>query len=153
MRRAIFFAWALSCFGQNDTLRVFSEFTRIDPFGKIVRQDRGTAEPRHILSPAFPRNAFSSLRVVVSLDRPAKYTLDIGQNPENAVKVTLYKEKFEKHGDQWIPDGLEPVKNPYEGELSSSPEIPGQTTVTFWLDMWVDKNAVVERIKVSPNFG
>ena len=48
------------------------------------------------LSPGVPRNAFSSLRIVVTLDKPAKYILDIGQNPENAVKATLYKEKFEK---------------------------------------------------------
>ena len=28
--------------------------------------------------------------------------------------------------------------------------MPGQTTVTFWLDMWVAKNAMVDRIKVEP---
>jgi hypothetical protein len=139
----------LPCFAQVDTLRVFSEFTRIDPFGQIVPEDHGSAEPRHILSPGVPRNAFSSLRIVVSFDKPGKYILDIGQNPENAVKATLYKEKFEKAGDRWIPDGLVPVKIPYE---SSFPEegVPGQTVVTFWLDMWVARTAPVDRIKVEP---
>ena len=88
---------------------------------RSVRADRPTGPrdsraPAH-LSPGVPRNAFSSLRIVVTLDKPAKYILDIGQNPENAVKATLYKEKFEKLGDQWIPDGLEPVKIPYEVEV------------------------------------
>jgi hypothetical protein len=36
---------------------------------------------------------------VATFDKPTAYSLDIGQNPENAVNVTLYKEVFEKHGD------------------------------------------------------
>jgi hypothetical protein len=141
---------ALPCLSQIHNLKVYSEFTRIDPFGQIVAQDKGSAEPRHILSPGAPRNAFSSLRIVVTLDKPTKYILDIGQNPENAVKATLYKERFEKHGSQWIPDGLEPVKIPYEGVFPESVEIPGPTAVTFWLDMWVDRSAEVDRIKLEP---
>jgi hypothetical protein len=139
----------LPCLAQVETLRVFSEFTRIDPFGHIVKQDRGTAAPRHILSPGVPRNASSSLRIVVTLDKPTKYILDIGQNPENAVKATLYKEKFEKAGERWIPDGLEPVKIPYESTFPDD-AVPGQTAITFWLDMWVAKDAPVDRIKVEP---
>ena len=108
---------ANACLAQTNTLRVFSEFTRIDPFGQIVPQDRGSAEPRSILSPGVPRNAFSSFRIAITLDKPAKYILDIGQNPENAVKSTLYRERFEKHGESWIPDGLQQVKIPYEGEF------------------------------------
>ena len=137
------------CFAQTNTLRVFSEFTRIDPFGQIVSQDRGATEPRSILSPGVPRNAFSSFRIAVAFDKPAKYVLDIGQNPESAVKATLYRERSEKHGDSWIPDGLQPVKIPYEGEFPDG-DIPGQTTVTFWLDTWVAKTAPVDRIKVEP---
>lgn len=141
---------AIPCVAQIHTLQVYSEFTRVDPFGNIVKQDKGAGEPRHILSPGVPRNAFSSLRIAVNLDKPTKYILDIGQNPENAVKATLYKERFEKHGDQWIPDGLEPVKIPYESTFPDRDDIPGQTVVTFWLDMWVAKNAEVDRIKVEP---
>ncbi len=140
----------LPCVAQIHNLKVYSEFTRIDPFGQIVAQDKGSGEPRHILSPGAPRNAFSSLRIVVTMDKPGKYILDIGQNPENAVKATLYKERFEKHGGQWIPDGLEPVKIPYEGVFPEGEGIPGQTAVTFWLDMWAARNAEVDRIKVEP---
>lgn len=140
---------ALGCIAQTSTLRVVSEFTRIDPFGEIVPQDRGKSEPREFLSPGVPRNAFSSIRIVVTLDGPAKYTLDLGQNPENAVKPTLYKEKFEKHGNTWVPDGLEAVPIPYEGVFPDT-DIPGQKSVTFWLDMWVDAKAPVDRVKVEP---
>lgn len=150
MKYILLLAAAAPCFAQIHNLRVFSELTRIDPFGEIVKQDRGTAPPRHILSPGVPRNAFSSFRIAVTFDKPAKYILDIGQNPENAVKATLYREKFEKHGDQWIPDGLEPVKIPYESSFLDNEAIPGRTTVTFWLDLWVDRNAPVDRIKVEP---
>jgi hypothetical protein len=141
---------SLPCLAQIHALKVYSEFTRIDPFGRIVTQDKGSTEPRHILSPGIPRNAFSSLRIVVTLDKPTKYVLDIGQNPENAVKATLYKERFEKVGNQWIPDGLEPVKIPYESTFPEASGIPGQTSVTFWLDMWVSGTAEVDRIKVEP---
>jgi hypothetical protein len=147
--KALVFLFAVNCcFGQIKTLQVFSEFTRIDPFGNIVPPDKGTAEPRHILSPGFPRNGWSSLRVVATFDKSTAYTLDIGQNPENAVKVTLYKEVFEKHGEQWYPDRLEQVKVPYEAVFAEA--IPGQKVVTFWLDMWVDAKAPVDRIKVEP---
>jgi hypothetical protein len=149
MRHLCLAVVALPCLAQVETLRVVSEFTRIDPFGHIVKQDRGTAAPRHILSPGVPRNAFSSLRIVVTLDKPTKYILDIGQNPENAVKATLYKEKFEKAGEQWIPDGLESVKIPYESTFPDD-AAQGQTAITFWLDMWVAKDAPVDRIKVEP---
>ena len=89
----IFLAAALPCLPQK--LFVYSELTRIDPFGKVIPQDRG-ADPRHILSPGIPRNATSSLRIVVQLDQPGSYHLDIAQNPDNAVRSMLYKEVFEK---------------------------------------------------------
>jgi hypothetical protein len=148
MKVLVFLLAVSSCSAQIKTLQVFSEFTRVDPFGNIVPQDKGTAEPRHILSPGFPRNGWSSLRIVATFDKPTAYSLDIGQNPENAVKVTLYKEVFEKHGDQWYPDRLEQVKVPYEAVFAEA--IPGQKVVTFWLDMWVDAKAPVDRIKVEP---
>lgn len=133
-------------FGQR--LAVYSELTRIDPFGNIVPQDRG-AEPRHILSPGMPRNGFSSFRIVVQLDKPGAFQLVIAQNPENAVTPTMYKEIFEKHGENWIPDRLQPVPITYDGTPADF-GIPGQTTVTFWLDLFVKRTEPVDRIKVEP---
>lgn len=128
---------------------VYSEFTRIDPWGKVVPQDRGQAEPRHILSPAIPRNATSSLRIVIEMDKPGKFQLDIAQNPANAVRPNLYREVYQKQGDTWVPDKLVPVPVPYDGKEEDF-AIPGQTHVSFWLDMAVKKDAEVDRIKVEP---
>jgi hypothetical protein len=136
----------LPCAGQK--LFVYSELTRVDPFGKVVPQDRG-ATPRHILSPGIPRNATSSLRVVVWLEKPGEYHLDIAQNPDNAVRPMLYREVYEKHGATWIPDKLLPVTIPYNGKADDF-ALPGQNYVSFWLDMTVARNAPVDRIKVEP---
>lgn len=133
-----------------EVLRAYSEFTRFDPFGKIVKADRG-AEPRHVLSPGFARNGFASLRIVVTLDKPASFTLEVGQNPIDAVKLQLYKEVFEQHSGEWIPDRLLPVGLPYKGSIPDpGAAVAGQTTATFWLDMWVDAKAEIDRIKVEP---
>jgi hypothetical protein len=141
------FLATLPCAGQK--LFVYSELTRVDPFGNLVPQDRGTAQPRHILSPGIPRNATSSLRVVVWLEKPGEFNLDIAQNPDNAVKAMLYKEVYEKHGDTWIPDKLLPVTIPYNGKAADF-SIPGQTHISFWLDMTVARTAPVDRVKVEP---
>jgi hypothetical protein len=61
----------------------------------------------------------------------------------------LYREVYEKHGDTWIPDKLLPVTIPYNGKAVDF-SITGQTYVSFWLDMTVDRNAPVDRIKVEP---
>jgi hypothetical protein len=133
-----------------EVLRAYSEFIRFDPFGNIVKADRG-AEPRHILSPGFARNGFASLRIVITLAKPASFTLEVGQNPIDAVKVQLYKEVFEQHNGEWIPDRLLPVGMPYKGSIpEAGTGLSGQTTATFWLDMWVDAKAPVDRIKVEP---
>jgi hypothetical protein len=147
MRCALAVLILLPCSAQH--LLVYSPLTRIGPGGEIVKPDRGTAQPRHILSPGFPRNAYSSLRVVVELEKPESFILDIGQNPENAVKATLYRESFAETGEGLIPDALTKVGIPYKGTAGDF-GLKGQKVVTFWLDMWVEANADVDRIKVEP---
>ena len=48
--------------------------------------------PREILSPAVVRNGFTSFQVVVEAPAEAKWWLFVGQNPENSVKLTMYRE-------------------------------------------------------------
>ncbi|MBC7925926.1 MAG: hypothetical protein H7039_09750 [Bryobacteraceae bacterium] len=140
-------AFALELPGQR--VHVYSPFTRIDPLGEVVRADRGSVEPRHILSPGVPRNGTTPVRIVVDFDKPQTYWLEIAQNPENAVKVRLYKENFVETQDGWMPDTLAEVSNPYRG-FAEDFRIPGQKVVTFWLEMTVAKDALVDRIKVEP---
>src|SRR3954447_7144533 len=137
----------LSCFAQR--VFVYSPLTRVGPDGNIVRADKGSSEPRAILSPGVPRNGKSPLRIIVELDKPEPFWLDIGQNPEHAVKATLYRENFIETPQGFVPDTLTEVSIPYRG-FESDFRLPGQRAVTFWLDMEVAKDAPVDRIKVEP---
>jgi len=123
-------------------LRVYSEFSRISPSGEVVEIDRSDSDPREILSPAVPRNGFASYHIVATIPAGKPFIFTIGQNPEDAVAVTMYRELHDENG---IPDKLEPVTLPYE---ATAPEA-GQPLV-FWMDMWSDRNAPVRRIKVEP---
>jgi len=87
--------------------------------------------PREILSPAVARNAFTSFQVVVQAAENKSWWLYIGQNPENAVRVTMYREAEGK---------LEPEELP----------VLGKGTQVFWMDLWTDRGAPIERIKVEP---
>jgi hypothetical protein len=108
-------------------LNVYSEFAKIDAQGNVVAPE----DPREILSPALVRNGFTSFQVVVQVPPGTPYVLRLGQNPENAAKATFYKV---------TRTTLQRVEDP----------ITGDDTQTFWMDVWVDKDAPVRRIKVEP---
>jgi hypothetical protein len=127
-------------------LRVYSEFTRMDPFGNVVRPDRGV-EPREILSPAIPRNASSGFHLVVSGEPGEPFTLHVGLNPADVVRVTVYREEYARAGGEWIPDGLARIELPYTGKIEGA---PGQSAQSFWMDLWVGGDAPVRRMKVEP---
>ena len=118
-------AWAAAAWGQP--LSVYSEFARIGSDGNVVAPET----PREILSPALARNAFASFQVVIQAPAGTRSWLYVGQNPENAVKVTLYRESG---------DALQPVNLPYEAD----------GTQALWMDVWVDRDAPVQRIKIEP---
>lgn len=140
-------ACAVPCIAQR--LRVLSPFTRVDPLGHVVQPDRGAAEPRHILSPGFPRNAWSSLRLVIEFDKQTQFNIDVGQNPENTVKVQMYREVYRRTPEGYYPDRLEPINIPYQSQPADF-AIPGQRVVTFLMDFWVDRTAPVDRMKIEP---
>ncbi len=108
-------------------LSVYSEFARIDAQGNVVAPET----PREILSPALVRNGFTSFQVVAQVPPGAHFMLTVGQNPSNAAKVTLYRAADSR---------LKRIADPAEGEGSE----------IFWMDVWIDKEAPVRRIKVEP---
>lgn len=115
-------------------LRVFSEFAKIDAQGNVTSPET----PREILSPAIARNAFSTFQVAIQAPVGKPYTLRIGLNPENAIKVTLYRQTGET-----LPIGgtkLEPITEPWQSD----------STQIVWMDLWVEKDAPVRRVKVEP---
>jgi hypothetical protein len=130
-------------------LRIYSEFQRVDPFGRIVEADRAL-RPREILSPAVARNGYASFHVVVIVPPQTPFVLHFGQNPEDVLKLTVYKERFVKVGQAWIPDPLERVLPPYESRARPPEQsIPGQTATAFWLDAWIPAEARVGRMRLE----
>jgi hypothetical protein len=131
------------------SLQLHSEFQRINPFGEIVPVDRSDS-PREILSPEVPRNAHSVFHISVTVPQNTSYFLYVGSNPANVVETTIYKEEFTRAGDEWIPDGLSPVRMPAFGFMPDyAAGIPGQTTRCYLLDIWVPPTADVRRIRVE----
>jgi hypothetical protein len=113
--------------GLAQPLQVYTELARLDASGKVLAPET----PREILSPALARNAFTSFQVTVTAGKGEHWRLFVGQNPENAAAVTLYRE---------VGDRLERVELPVEGDG------PG----VFWMDVWTAKGAPVARTKIEP---
>ena len=148
-RNTLVLALAATFAAGAQTIQVYSPFTRIDPFGAIVPADRGTNPPREILSPALPRNATTGFHLVVEGEPGTEFVLYVGQNPDNAAAVRVYREKYVKAGQTWIPDALEPVELPFRGRIATD-GIPGQTAQAFWLDLRISRDAEVQRVKIEP---
>jgi len=130
-------------------VRVYSELRRIGPDGAPVEAD-SAGRPREILSPAVPRQAFTSLRVVVTAPPGQRFTLFLGENPESVLQVTLYKERWTQVGKSWIPDALEKVATPYTGTIPDSSLGPGEQSVqSFWLDVYTPSQAPIRRVRLE----
>jgi hypothetical protein len=130
-------------------LKIYSEFQRVDPFGRIVVADRAV-RPREILSPAVARNTYASFHIAVTVPQGTPFRLFLGQNPDGVFKLALYRERFHRAGKNWIPDELVRVVEPYDSRAQAPEEpIPGQTTTVFWLDVWTPANAPVRRVRLE----
>jgi len=127
----------------GETLKVYSEFQRIDSRGQVVAPDR-QERSREILSPAVARNAFASYRLAIRVPPGEPYTLYVGQHPENAVRITLYREEAAGNRPGAIPDRLRRVEQPAVGTLA-----PEEAAHTYWMDLWVVRDAPVRRVKVE----
>lgn len=132
------------------SLDLYSEFQRVDPFGNIVAQDRAET-PREILSPAVPRNGFVSFHVVVSVPPRVSYFLYVVTNPVNACRVALYREHFTKTKDGWVPDALAEVHRLPDFGVVPDPDehIPEQTARLYLLDVWIPPDADVARFRLE----
>ena len=122
-----FFLFALSAPLWAKPLSVYSDLARIGKSGVVTPPE----SPREILSPMLVRNGFTSFQVVVQAPSGKPWQLHVGQNPEDAVSVTIYRES----GDM-----LERVELPVDGDGNQ----------IFWMDLWTARDAPVRRIKVEP---
>ena len=135
---------------RGQSLEIYSEFQRVDPFGSIVAADRAE-HPREILSPAVARNGYATFHVVVSVPPKTNYLLYVVTNPLDACRVALYKEHFVKAGSGWIPDTLEEVHRLPDFGAMPDPdeEIPGQNTRVYLLDVWIPPDASPGRFRLE----
>lgn len=108
-------------------LRVFSEFVHVGPDSEPSLP----ASPREILSPALARNSFATYQILVKSGPAATSLLYVGQNPENTLRVTLYREK----------SGV-------LTQVSQPVEIQG--TEVIWMDVWVTRETPSARMKLEP---
>lgn len=133
----------------SQSLRVLSEFQRVDPFGNVVAADR-TDQPREILSPGVARNAFTSFQVIATAGDREPFFIYVQTNPPDIFQISLYKELYVKTESGWIPDALEPQKIPTFDTLPYIPDpIPGQNTVPYWMDLWVPAETDVQRVRLE----
>ncbi len=114
-----------------------------------MRVDR-TGEPREILSPGVARNAFASFHIAVTIGEREPFFVYIQTNPPDIFRISLYKELYVKTDAGWIPDALQAVPIPAFDTLPYLPlPIPGQNTVSYWMDLWVPAETPVWRVRLE----
>jgi len=132
------------------SLDIYSEFQRVNPFGEVVAPDRGISR-REILSPAVARNGFASFHIVVSVPAKESYLLYVAANPLDACRVSLYREHFVQTAQGWFPDSLfELEKLPDFGAMPDPDDhIAGQSTRSYLLDLWIPPDTPVGRFRLE----
>jgi hypothetical protein len=135
---------------QAQSVDIYSEFQRPDPFGAIVAADRAMA-PREILSPALARGAHTIFHVAVSVPERESYLLYVIPNPVNACLVAMYKEHFDRTPAGWIADRLEELHRLPDFGVMPDPDdhVEGQTTRVYLLDLWIPPDAPVGRFRLE----
>ena len=130
-------------------IAIHSEFQRVDPWGHIIPQDLDL-NPREILSPALPRNGHLSVHLVVTAPPGTNYFLYAGANPENILRVQIYRQHFVPCGASLCPDWLTPVQSPVFGAMPESVyDMPDQTTRSYLLDIWAPPDAIPRRVRIE----
>lgn len=132
------------------SIDIYSEFQRIDPYGEIVAVDRSPS-PREILSPGVARNGWASFHVAVHAPSNTSYLLYVMTNPVNACRVQMYKEHFVKTTAGWIPDRLtELTRLPDYGFMPDPDDnVPDQNTRVYLLDLWIPPDSGVGRFRLE----
>lgn len=149
VQRALCWSVLAAAAASAQPVKVYSEFQRVTPSGEVAVIDKA-ARPREILSPALIRGTWASFVIAATPPEAKPFWIFIGQNPENAVKVAIYRPIFDRAGDSWIPDRLEPLELNEVGRVPDvPPQAPDQKAVVLWMDVWVAPDAEVRRTRLE----
>lgn len=121
-------------------LRLLPEHVRVDPFGEVIEADRGGAAAGSAPQLASARAAFVSCRVLVQMPEGGGYKLVVTAPWQS----DLYREWFhrEASGKRYFPDALIPMSAGGHGQMPDAENrIAGQSTQSYWLDVWVPAEA------------
>ena len=149
MKRALLLLAMAPALGAQ-SVEIYSEFQRPDPYGDIVAADRSPS-PREILSPGVARNAWASFHVAVRVPANSSYLLYVMTNPRDACRVEMYKEHFIETNGGWIPDRLTPLERLPDYGFMPDPDdgVPGQNTRVYLLDLWIPPDSGVGRFRLE----
>ncbi len=106
--------------------RLFAQ--SIDVYSEYWPTEGSSVPPRELISPAVPRNGFTTFKVLVNAPAGTSYFLFCQTNPPDLVETRLYKIA--------APDFLESVRSPNFGVIPD-----GQTSRAYLLDVWVPADA------------
>ena len=95
MRAAVFFGLLFLETLAGQSIRVYSEFRRVDLFGDIVPAD-SIGRPREILSPLMARNCHSTFTVMVEAPANVTFYFYVEPLPEKVFDVTVYKQMYRR---------------------------------------------------------
>jgi len=124
-------------------LEVYTDLQRVRPDGAVAKADH-LERRRELISPAVARNAFATYRFTVEAPIGSPYSLHIGQNPEDTLKVSIYQEDYERVGDEWIPHLVKPLALPVHAQLNE-----GQRVQSYLLDLFIPPTAEVRRFRLE----
>lgn len=140
-------AWALFCLlavpAAGQRLLVVSEFQRLRPDGGVAELDK-VATPHEFISPAIPRGGILTIRLGVEAPQGIRYSLFVGQNPEDTARCRLYQERYTQTGQEWLPDEITPVDLPHGAVLAAN-----QSVQSYLLDIHIPASLKAQRFRLE----
>jgi len=117
------------------SIDIYSELSRVDPFGEISTGDRAAHGAKS--SPAVARNAWASFHVVILSPAQTTYLLYVVTNPLNACRVAAVQRTISRR--RWR-DGCRPAHRTdaaarFRRDTRSGRCVDGQTTRAYLLDL------------------
>jgi hypothetical protein len=135
---------------QAQPIRATTEFARFTHRGEPFPQD-GVRQPLEVLSPPLIRGTWNAFRLVVDVEPGENFRLYVGQNPNNAMRVRIFREVVQKDAEGWGIAARQMVLLPFDSKAIPAAERAAErTTYTFWMEVQPPRNYRPRRLKLEP---